>query len=896
VLAFGLGLAACSGGGAPVTPTPQCVVHLQCPRGQCQGGRCVNATLCADNNQCDRGTRCVAERCIPVCATDVECPAGYLCTMDGCVEFSDKVSRPAPVSRTAARTPLRAGVAEANLEVPVGVSQGGFAGRGGLYVEPYAETIFPSTGFFHRLRVKALALDTGNERVVVAAAPLIFITDWLRERVVRLLRDETGFDYREHLILTANHSHSGPARIWTIPFGFGSFGLDEHMKEIHERVASSFVRAIADAVAKLAPAKMGWSTDTAFDPQNKIRSSRRRTTPHGDDHRLFLMRVDDDAGVPLAAVVNFGIHGIIHEGPFLSSDSAGGIEHKVEEALETAHGRRVPVLFVQGNGGNMSPRCDDLGYPDVPRAQLCGSRTVPYVMALWDNVTRKADWDMRFALKRVPVSYKDIGYAPGEFFDRTPIGGYSPFTYGAFECIVFAAPEDLPATDGNLGCVLPIESTFRAPVQAFNKATLSLLKLDDLLISTQPGEPVMEYGYTVATGLKALGGVRDAVVFGYSQDHHLYLMHADEWFYGGTEGNTTVWGYRFGDYMARESISFAQEFVAGRPITSKVMPQDFPTVSSPPDVVPDTTSAADVGTIVQAIPDAIERGEQHVLRVVGGHPGAGSPDIVLQREMAGTFVDLASDGTPHAAMRTRYDNATYKFITDHVNDAGRHVWSFRWEELRDFPTGRFRFRLVLPYFTGTAKATKEAFSAAFSLSPMSKLIVSGASVSAAGVSLHASYPAGVQALVPRERFERDVSVDLDCDRTADATMEVREDYDPVGIRVREVGVGPVDPIAVRTPLTIIVTKDGGSPQTFAGVAAGADATVVHVVRSGRGPVTASTTRPELVGQTIDRVRCASIASPLYQVTSGFTFGGAGTYRVRVEDASGNFGEVTVVVP
>jgi hypothetical protein len=61
-------------------------------------------------------------------------------------------------------------------------------------------------------------------------------------------------------------------------------------------------------------------------------------------------------------------------------------------------------------------------------------------------------------------------------------------------------------------------------------------------------------------------------------------------------------------------------------------------------------------------------------------------------------------------------------------------------------------------------------------------------------------------------------------------------------------------------------------------------------------VTASTARPELVGQTIDRVRCASIAAPLYQVTSGFTFGGAGTYRVRVEDPSGNFGEATVVVP
>lgn len=896
VLSFAgsLGFAACKDTPKP-PPAATCVVHAQCPLGQCVSGACLNATPCGDNNQCDRGARCVAQRCIPACSTDLDCPSGYSCTMDGCAEFPDKATAPAPVLRTAARTPLRAGVSEVDLEVPVGVSQGGFAGRGGLYNTRYAETIFPSSGFFHHLRVKALALDTGNERVVIVAAPLIFITEWLRERVVRMVREATGQDYREHLILTANHSHSGPARFWTIPRGFGSFGLDEHQAEIIERIAKSFKNAIVEAVGKLAPAKLGWAADNQFDPQTKIRSSRRRSTPHGNDNRLFMMRVDDMAGQPVASVVNFGIHGILHEGPFLSSDTAGGIEHKLEESFEAAHGRRVPVLFVQGNGGNISPRCDDLGYPDVPRAEVCGARTVPYASALWTSITTKSDWDMRFALKRIPISYDIIGYRNGQFYDETPIGGYKPFTYGAFQCNINA--RDMPGTDGNIGCVLPIESTFRAPITTFSKTVLSLLKLDDLVISTQPGEPVMEYGHRVVTELKQMPGVRDAQVFGYSQDHQLYLLFEDEWYFGGTEGNTTIWGYKFGDYVARETNTFAQDFLASRPITSKVNPHDFTGNETPLPVAVTATPEAQVGTVIEALPATLERGLQFTFKVQGGHPAAGSPYVILQREVTGQFVDLANDGTPLQANRTRYDNATYKFVTDYEEDTtGRHVWRFRWEELFDFPVGKYRFKLQLPYWTGTASTKKEVFTTAFDLIPSNRIIVAGGAVSASGVSLRAFFPEGLTELEDRDRFERGVANDIDCDGTPDATMDVRQDYNPSGIRVRSFTSRVRDPFPLRGPLKVTVTKVGGTPQVFQNVTAGADGEATLSYRIGRGPVTASTSHPELIGTSIDRMACVRLAGPLYAVTSGFTYEGAGRYSLQVEDALGNIGSANVIVP
>jgi hypothetical protein len=874
---------------------PKCLVHGQCPGGVCLGGQCAGATPCADDTPCERRSHCVAGRCIPNCETDVDCPTGYVCTMEGCQEFSYRKAGTPPADRAGARAPLKAGVAEVPLDVPVGVSLGGFASRGGLYSEPYAATIAPSVGFYHRLTVKALALDTGNERVVLVRAPLIFPTDYLRERVVRRIIDETGVNYRDHLILTATHTHSGPARIWTLPFGFGSFGLDEFMEEIHERVAESLARALLDAVARLAPARMGWALDEGFDLDDRITSDRRAESPPFDDRRLFLLRVDDAQGKPLAAVVNFGVHLTIHDGPYLSNDAASGVEMRTEEELEAREGRRVPVLFVNGNGGTMSPRCDDTGLWDVPRMELCGIRTVPYVLALWEGIVRKDDWNLRLAIKRIPISRRDIPYADNEFYDEHPLGGLKPYLYGAFQCLVFTPAEELPARDGNLGCVLGIENTFRAPVQVFGKTVLSALRLDDLVLVTQPGEPGMEYGAELVRQAKTVAGVREAVIWGYAQDHQLYFLLPDDWFYGALETQTSIWGYRLGDYLIRESKSLVSDLLAGRTPQSKVMPQDF-FVTGPPRVTADTTAAADVGAFTAAPPATVERLTQISFTFVGGHPGAGSPQVVLQREVSGSFGDLAADGSAHSAGRTLYDNATYKFLTDYRKDGGRHLWSVRWEELRDFPLGKSRFRIVAPYWDGARSQAKEVVSSAFDLVPSPRLSVLGAAVSLTGVSARVLYPTGVQELVARERFDRGLPVDQDCDGQPDYTLDVTQDYRPVGLRVRDPAVGPVDPIPARAALKLTVTPAGGTAQVFSAVDPGAAAAVTVPVREGRGPVTASTRYPELVGHEADKVRCLTLQAPLYSVASGFTFAGPGTYEVRVEDAWGNHGSATVVVP
>src|SRR5207237_7527226 len=114
---------------------------------------------------------------------------------------------------------------------------------------------------------------------------------------------------------------------------------------------------------------------------------------------------------------------------------------------------------------------------------------------------------------------------------------------------------DPVAHDGDIGCVLGIENTFHAPVQVFGKTVLSALRMDGLVLVTQPGEPGMEYGTEIVRQAKLVAGVQQAVSWGYAQDHQLYFLQPDDWFHGGLEAETSIWGYRFGDYLTRESVS-----------------------------------------------------------------------------------------------------------------------------------------------------------------------------------------------------------------------------------------------------------------------------------------------------------------------------------------------------
>src|SRR6185503_4938296 len=94
------------------------------------------------------------------------------------------------------------------------------------------------------------------------------------------------------------------------------------------------------------------------DPDDQISRDRRGDNddlmggPRKDDN-LYLLRVDDLDGAPIAAVPIFGIHGTINDADNLlaSADAPGYIERLLEERI----GQGVVVMHLQSAGADVSP-------------------------------------------------------------------------------------------------------------------------------------------------------------------------------------------------------------------------------------------------------------------------------------------------------------------------------------------------------------------------------------------------------------------------------------------------------------------------------------------------------------------------------------------------------------
>ena len=298
---------------------------------------------------------------------------------------------------------LVAGAAEGNLDVSVGTPMAAYMGRlkkytilrwfeGGEFlrmpddrVSPFADLLFPSIGIQTMPTAKALALEL---RGAADAPYLLFCrleiantTDILRRRIEKLVSARLGKDVTDHLIVAATHTHSGPGRIWPLPY-FGDFGFDTYDAAITERIAVSAADVIVRAARDVRPAKIGMTVLHALDPEDLIYADRRKANDAGDlltnddpylvddegrlvpdgkpdgpikDDRLTLIRVEGTDGFPIAVAYSFPCHGtILGTGNlYLSGDLLGMTERKLSEDI----GKPAPVtLFFQSAEGDIEPR------------------------------------------------------------------------------------------------------------------------------------------------------------------------------------------------------------------------------------------------------------------------------------------------------------------------------------------------------------------------------------------------------------------------------------------------------------------------------------------------------------------------------------------------------------
>ena len=239
---------------------------------------------------------------------------------------------------------------------------------------------------------------------------------------------------------------------------------------------------------------------------------------------------------------------------------------------------------------------------------------------------------------------------------------------------------------------------------------------------------------------------------------------------------------------------------------------------------------------------------------MGGDPGAEQPQtplVGLEREVSeGVFeaVELPN--------QRRYDNRAFRFMTRVREGETGYEWIARWEELKDFPTGNYRFAVEGHYQGVDGREPYAMTSAVFELLPNTELLIAG-DPSASEVCGTLGYP-------PPQQMR---------------WLETRDDPGEVSghFRMRHplVGTGISDPLEVELDVTAsglsLTLRDGDTE-----LARESDMTI------------AITTAPEVVAGRLDVPVTRFCAEFPEALTSGDY-----DITIRVVDAHANTGETNL---
>ncbi|MCA9709340.1 MAG: hypothetical protein KDK70_26085, partial [Myxococcales bacterium] len=692
--------------------------------------------------------------------------------------------------------PLMAGVAMRVLDRPVGISMAGYGGRTGGLDSTWAGAFFASRGFYALPTIKAMVLEAGPERLVLLKTPLMSSESGITDALVAKMMDRHGVDLRGRIVTGGTHSHHIHARYWRLPDQLGEVGIDTVDEEVMDVLATEFADTIMEAIDGLAPAQWGYAAREDWDPGDLVYRDRRGENDfmYGKDPRLSVLAVQRPDGTPMAAVLNFGMHGTLldSDNELLTEDAPGGLEMVFEEQFFASHGQPIFGMFMQAGGGDASPAGGQLGHDGIARAEVLGHAAAPEILALYEQLEWRDELALDVHSQRIELGWETFGYDEDpEAFSGTWVGTYREYTWGGWQCTNDAVPaDDDPATslEGLDKSCIPVELLLggEVPHPEVHQTYLTTARLDELYLVTTPGEPT----YSVMRYLRDEVSARDpsaAVMgIGYSQDHLLYFTHPDDWYQGGYESEMSLWGPYAGRTLIDTQVSVVDQMLEGQDMPPFV--EQSPTLASPGGFTPRGYEVSNnAGALLQDVTMGMLRTEVVRFRFGGGDASLGAPRVRVQVDPGdGTFVDVPSPaGFPGAAL----DNSRYHMITHfepipqqsgEVLGSRAHEWYVDWELPAELPAATYRLVATGPWWDG-AEQEYEVTSSPFA------------------VGQHDGATLDVQ------RAGTELTMLLQLPAT---TVTTDGSWPVSGWRVLDLEGGAGQPITVRVPLALTFTVDG----------------------------------------------------------------------------------------
>jgi len=280
----------------------------------------------------------------------------------------------------------------------VGISRKIISPPKGVYLIGYGDRLTGNRGVHDDLTATALALDDGENRVVIVACDLLAINE------ITLARVQAEVD--EDILLVCSHTHSAPIVY-----------ADKKSSRKNQKYIACLVSQLVDAVRastlNLQPATLHWGSGRA-----DIAVNRRERQPDGSieigvnpegvvDRSMGLVQVRGADGKPLANLVNFSCHNVVL-GPknlLVSADWAGAMRRRVEAATGAS------CLFIQGATADLNPD-HEWGEADFEAVETLGKRVAEGALAAMANLV---------PLEAVPLKFESSEiWVPLEIEANTP--------------------------------------------------------------------------------------------------------------------------------------------------------------------------------------------------------------------------------------------------------------------------------------------------------------------------------------------------------------------------------------------------------------------------------------------------------------------------------------------
>jgi neutral ceramidase len=423
---------------------------------------------------------------------------------------------------------FKAAVAKADITPPPGLPMYGFFDR--------IKDNKLSIGTLDPLYARVLVLEVGERRLALVTLDL---GRTFNESELSNLRQRIASSAAiSRLVVTASHTHSGPNLLDEYS--------DNRAPAWESTALDKIAAAVADASRHLLEARIGTGRGEVYIGYNRrqvlpdgrvtmlwTNPDKKPTTPV--DPSVWVMRIDDLKGKPIAILVNYACHPVVLGPDNLkySADFVGTMASTVEKTFDSA-----PLcFFLQGADGDINPYYATttltegaLAKRDWTGAQL-GKEAARVAKAIRTEVPREpaidfADDVMRFQLRWNPNQFRDglvRNNGPRVFEDHADLFVPTP------------PPDD------------------------FDLHVTSLLLNKQVAAVGMPGEPFVNF----QINWKDRCPVENCIVLGYANGYFDYLPTieaAAEGGYGAGDSNTYV-ELGAGERMLRQALVRVYEFV-----------------------------------------------------------------------------------------------------------------------------------------------------------------------------------------------------------------------------------------------------------------------------------------------------------------------------------------------